>query len=97
MALKIGTRVWVPCEVRPGPFSDERFVKICVNEGNSWLGFVLADRLKEPILEGLTFLPALVVSVTDDRFTARMPGEALTLSLFEGAVARVQPAGPLAA
>jgi hypothetical protein len=48
MALKIGTRVWVPCEVKPGPFSDERFVKICVNGENPWLGFVPVDRLKEP-------------------------------------------------
>jgi hypothetical protein len=97
MALNVGTRVWVPCEVKPGPFSDERFVRICVNGGSPWLGFVPVDRLKEPILEGHTLLPVLVVSVMGDKFTARIPGEALTPSLFEGVVARVQPVGSLAA
>ncbi|HEY2289358.1 MAG TPA: hypothetical protein VGM86_01535 [Thermoanaerobaculia bacterium] len=97
MALKVGTRIWIPCDVKPGPFSDERFVKVCVNGGSAWLGFVPAYRLQEPILEGRTLLPALVVSITDDKFTARIPGEALTQTLFEGAVSRVQPVDSLQA
>ncbi|HEY0554729.1 MAG TPA: hypothetical protein VGG20_10715 [Thermoanaerobaculia bacterium] len=97
MALKIGTRIWVPCDVKPGPFSDERFVRICVNGGSPWLGFVPAERLKDPILEGRTLLPALVVSVLGDKFTARIPGEALTPFLFEGVLSRVQPVDSLQA
>ncbi len=95
MALKLGMQVWVPCEVKPGPFSNERLVRVCVNGETLWLGFVPAARLKEPILEGPTLLPALVVSVIGDKFTARIPGEALTPSLFEGVVERVQPVGSL--
>jgi|GraSoiStandDraft_5_1057265.scaffolds.fasta_scaffold14479_3 hypothetical protein len=97
MALKIGTRIWIPCDVKPGPFSNERFVKVCVNGGSPWFGFVPDFHLREPILEGRTLLPALVVSITGDKFTARIPGEALTQTLFEGAVARVQPVDSLQA
>jgi len=97
MALKIGTRIWIPCDVKPGPFSDERFVKVCVDEGSPWLGFVPEFHLRDPIQEGRTLLPALVVSIKGDKFTARIPGEALTQTLFEGAVSRVQPVDSLQA
>ncbi|HSF41717.1 MAG TPA: hypothetical protein VLT87_18095 [Thermoanaerobaculia bacterium] len=96
MTLEAGAQIWVPCEVKPGPFSDERLVRVRDN-GSEWLGFVPTSRLKEPILEGVTFIGALVVSVLGEKFKARMPGEAVTPGLFEGAVARVRPLGPLEA
>ena len=46
MALRIGTQVWVPCEVKP--------VRVLSSRGE-WLGFVPIQSLREPILEGSTF------------------------------------------
>ena len=94
--LEIGTKVWIPCDVKPGPFSDERVVRIQEN-GTDWLGFVPIDRLKEPILEGRTLLLALVIGIVGEKFVARLPGEALASSLFEGFVSRVRPIDPLEA
>jgi hypothetical protein len=96
MTLEVGTQIWVPCEVKPGPFSNERLVRVQDN-GSEWLGFVPTHRLKEPILEGRTQVLGLVVSVLGEKFMARLPGEALTPSLFEGVVSRVRPIGPLEA
>ena len=39
MDLYPGARMWLPCEVKPGPFSDERMVLIMA-DGNEWFGFV---------------------------------------------------------
>ena len=94
--LEVGARVWIPCDVKPGPFSNERLVRIQEN-GSAWLGFVPVDRLKEPILEGQTLLLALVTAVMGEKFFARVPGETLTSSHFEGLVSRVRPLGPLEA
>ena len=94
MTLQVGTRIWLPCEVKPGPFSDERLVRVR-DSGREWLGFVPANRLKEPIVEGCTLIRALVVSVFGEKFTARLPGDALTPTPFEGFVSRVKPLDPL--
>jgi hypothetical protein len=94
MKLEAGARVWVPCEVQPGPFSDERLVRVREN-GREWLGFVPSYHLKEPIVEGRTLIPAVVVSVSGEKFKAQLPGEALTPSLFEGVISRIQRVGPL--
>ncbi|HSK80825.1 MAG TPA: hypothetical protein VLQ45_30515 [Thermoanaerobaculia bacterium] len=58
MTLEAGAQIWVPCEVKPGPFSDERLVRVR-DSGREWLGFVQANRLREPI-------GALVVSVNGE-------------------------------
>ena len=96
MALRIGTEVWVPCEVKPGPFSDERLVRVSSGRGE-WLGFVPLRSLRDPILEGTTFIGARVVAVNGERFQASLPGEALTPSLFEGPIARVGRVDPVQA
>lgn len=87
MTLQPGSKIWIPCEVKPGPFSDERFVRASVN-GTDWLGFVQARHLKEPIFEGSTQVPGMVVSVLGDRFTAQVQGEALNPVLLEGFVSQ---------
>jgi len=94
MTLQAGAKIWIPCEVKPGPFSDERFVRVRDN-GFDWLGFVQVKQLREPILEGSTFIDAMVVAVNDRSFKARLPGEAFNSDLFEGALANVRPLGPL--
>ena len=38
MSLRSGMRIWLPCEVKPGPFSDERMVRV-ESESGSWLAF----------------------------------------------------------
>ena len=40
MDLYPGARMWLPCEVKPGPFSDERMVLV-VADGSEWFGFSL--------------------------------------------------------
>lgn len=96
MTLQTGARIWIPCEVKPGPFSDERVVRVREN-GNDWLGFVQVKQLRDPILEGSTFIGARVVSVGDRSFKARLPGEAFNSDLFEGALANVRPLDSLQA
>jgi hypothetical protein len=96
MTLRAGARIWIPCEVKPGPFSDERLVRVREN-GHEWVGFVPPYHLKEPIKEGSTFISALVIDVKGEKFSAQLPGEALTPSLFKGEIARAQPVGPLEA
>lgn len=87
MTLQAGAKIWIPCEVKPGPFSDERFVRVRDN-GFDWLGFVQVKQLREPILEGSTFIDAMVVSVNDRSFKARPtrivrgPNETSTLSML---------------
>jgi len=39
MSLRPGARIWIPCEVKPGPFSDERMVRV-QSQAGEWLGFV---------------------------------------------------------
>jgi len=96
MTLEAGAQIWIPCEVKPGPFSDERLARVRDN-GSEWLGFVQTSHLREPILEGATFLDALVVSVAGESFEARMPGEAVTPGLFKGETAKLRPLGCLEA
>ena len=56
--LKIGELVWLRCEVKPGPFPNERLVRITLPLG-SWAGFVDTTALKDPAVEtGQTFVPA---------------------------------------
>jgi hypothetical protein len=46
MALQIGQQVKIPCEVQPGPFSEERLVTFQSIEG-SVSGFVKREELEE--------------------------------------------------
>jgi hypothetical protein len=85
MALNVGGYIWVPCEVKPGPFSDERMARVHSELGD-WVGFVPATSLKEPVLSGATQISALVIDVKNGRYSARIPGEAVTKTLFEGVV-----------
>ena len=49
MALKPGALIWLPCEVKPGPFPNERLVKVASRAGEDWVGFVDVRYLKEPL------------------------------------------------
>jgi hypothetical protein len=96
MPLLVGQYVWVPCEVKPGPFSDERMVRVNSPVGR-WAGFVHTSRLREPVAAGLTEATALVVEVHNDRFRAQPIGEPLSNTLYDDLVSRAQPIGTLKA
>ena len=96
MGLQIGDQVWLPCEVKPGPFSDERLVRV-QTENVEWLGFVPVFALKDSITQGNTFIRASIVEVAGDRFMAKLPGHPITTSLFQGLVSKVESLDPVQA
>jgi hypothetical protein len=93
--ISVGQRVWVPCEVKPGPFSDERMVLVnspaVQSSVSSWIGFVPTTCLRDPILTGETYVNAIVVNVFGDRFFAQLVGDGFANTVFEDAISRAQP------
>jgi hypothetical protein len=93
--ISIGQHVWIPCEVKPGAFSDERMVRVnspVVNStASSWIGFVPATRLREPIETGSTGVMAIVVNVLQDRIFAQLIGDAFANTVLEDHISRAQP------
>jgi len=85
MSLAVGSYVWLPCEVKPGPFANERLVSLR-STLSEWLGFVPASSLKEPISEGKTLVHALVLDLGGDRMKAQVPGVPVGNSIFEDVV-----------
>ena len=96
MELSAGASMWLPCEVSPGPFSDERTVLVIGDDGE-WGGFVNTRWLKKKTLKGKDEVLARVVDVDGPIFLARIPGAALQSSLFQGRVDRVVPGDPFQA
>ena len=87
--LAVGARLWLPCEVKPGPFTDERRVLVH-GEGGNWVGFVNVRWLQEKEAEdGHNAVLAKVVEVEESSFRARIRGSALAGGLFEGRRDRV--------
>ena len=83
--LRAGARIWIPCQVKPGPFSNERIVRVEHADG-VWVGFVSTSELKEPVPnEGNSFIQGLVVEVKREIFLAKLPGHSLSASnIFRG-------------
>ena len=77
--------MWLPCEVKRGPFSDERMVRV-KTDGSEWLGFVNIRWLRNKGLESRDDVLARVVAVEGATFRARIPGSALLSGLFQGHV-----------
>ena len=87
--VAVGSRLWLPCEVKPGPFTDERRVLV-QGEGGNWMGFVNVRWLHEKEAEdGHNAVLAKVVEVEESSFRARIRGSALAGGLFEGRRDRV--------
>ena len=84
VAYFIRQRVWLNCEVKPGPFSDERLIKVPTAEGGEWVGFVPISSLKDPLLEGNTQIVAIVTEVKEDIFYAKLPGQPISGMPFIG-------------
>ena len=96
MCLSAGASVWLPCQVKLGPFSDERMVLV-VADGSEWLGFVNIRWLKKQGSESNAEVLARVVAVEGPTFHARIPGNALQSELFRGRVDRAVPSDPVQA
>ena len=88
--LTVGARIWVPCKVKSGPFSNERRVLIDTGE-NEWFGFVSTDWLLNKEEEGDDQILVKVVSIEGDIFHAIVPGSAPQPALFEGHLSHVGP------
>ncbi len=88
MSLVKGNRVWIPCEVKGGPFNDERVVRVESPLGES-MAFVRTNHLRDDITEGSTYVCAIIVEVQGDTFIAQLPGQAITSKNFEGEIAKV--------
>jgi hypothetical protein len=95
MNLRSGTKIWIPCEVKPGPFSNERLVRVELPSGQ-WTGFVEVGALKDPIEEGETAVLGTVVTVENNMVSLRFPGRSLTSGESRGQVSQV-PLGALEA
>ena len=76
MKITAGRHVWIRCEVKPGPFSDERVVRIPTAD-EAWIGFVATTALRDPIESGEGSVKSLVLEVLDDTILAQPHGEAV--------------------
>ena len=96
MSLIPGARMWFPCEVKPGPFSDERVVVVRA-DGSEWIGFVNVRWLRYQGSEDTDEVLAKVVDVDGSTFRARVPGNALHSGLVQGRVERAVRSDPVQA
>lgn len=96
MTPKVGGQIWVPCEVKPGPFPDERLVRVASGP-EEWVGFVPSDALQDDIFEGNTCLLGTIVEVRGDSISVHFPGHSVTRSQFEGSISRIRPLGSVEA
>ena len=90
MSLRVGQKVWVPCEVKPGPFSNERMVRVISPVGD-WFGFAQTSILKDPVSEGETAVKAVILDITGVKLMLQVLGEALCNSAHADLVSRVTP------
>jgi len=73
MALKTGMVIWIPCEVKPGPFSNERSVLI-KTLGEPWVGFVDIRFLEDQVAAGETKIKGQVAAIQGERILVSLPG-----------------------
>lgn len=81
MTTSIGEYIWIPCEVKPGPFSNERLV-LLQSKVDEWMGFVQSYSLKNDVSEGENSVKGQVVDVNCEVLTAKIFGEPLTSSAY---------------
>jgi hypothetical protein len=96
MTLHVGTRIWIPCRVKPGPFSDERTIVVSTDDSD-WSGFVNVRWLKSRGDNDNDQVLATVVSIDGTTFAARIRGDALHDRLFRGRTERAIHSGSLQA
>ncbi len=73
--IKVGMRVRVPCDVKPGPFSSERLVTFETTEGPI-SGFVREQDLLEEASSW--YVSGIVLETKDDSITVKVRGSFFT-------------------
>ncbi|HVR37612.1 MAG TPA: hypothetical protein VMU84_00840 [Thermoanaerobaculia bacterium] len=96
MNVHPGGQIWIPCEVKPGPFANERLVRVC-SDFAEWVGFVPIEILRDSLLEGETFIRGTITDVQNDRFEVYFAAHAVTSNVFAGSVAKVEALGSVEA
>lgn len=94
MAFSVGQYVWVPCEVKPGPFADERMVQ-CSSPTGQWLGFVSTAGLKDPLTTGPTSVKAVVLDLLDGYLRLQVLGSPVANTVYQDLSSRVSAVDPL--
>lgn len=75
--FRIGSSIWIPCTVNPGPFSDECVVRIFSENGEEWYGFVNKRWLKDKDRSsGENEVLSRVTKIENGIFYAQVPGMA---------------------
>ena len=69
--IHIGEAVKIPCEVKPGPFSDEKFVSFTTLDGIV-SGFVQESDLQQ--VDSHFFIPGVVKEMTADHLVVLVRG-----------------------
>lgn len=93
MAVEAGQNVRLPCEVKPGPFSYARVIRIETGRGRKWRGLVPARVLRDPTEEVRTYVRTVVSVVWDHTLAAKPPGSAVTSGMLEAQMFRVERVG----
>jgi hypothetical protein len=75
MALQIGQQVMIPCEVQPGPFSEERLITFHSLDGTV-SGFVKSEELEE--VHGQPAIRGVVRAVEKDHLEVWIRGAFFT-------------------
>lgn len=76
LEMRSGDEIGIPCEVKPGPFEEERLVSFETLDGTI-TGFVSANDLKQ-IDRGRWLIHAVVIKIEGDVVTVRVRGSFFT-------------------
>ena len=92
--FRVGEKVWVNCEVKPGPFSNERLTRIDLPD-NPWVGFVDVAALKDgKMKKGQNGVLARVLKLSGQHVLALVQGHALDSRQIWAPIANVEKAEP---
>jgi hypothetical protein len=69
-----GMSVWLPCEVKGGPFPNERRVLVRT-ETSEWFGFVNVSELQNKVQTGSDRVRAVVVAVEPNNVIVAVRGQ----------------------
>lgn len=98
--LKVGDRVWIKCEVKPGPFSNERLTRIQTVQGEDWIGFVDERNLKNAVQTGATRVLGRILTLEGNEIVVLVQGHAIDrrqARTSRSAAEKVAPRVPLTA
>lgn len=72
--IRKGMMVWIPCEVRGGPFPDERKVYVR-SEIGEWFGFVNISELEKKVASGKDRVRGTILEVESTRALVGINGQ----------------------